>query len=61
MIKDEDYEFTGKETYNKHGSRKKPNIGAITKIDTFIRFLEEGSKKHIDKIKRIRSPNSSKI
>ena len=58
LIKDEDYEFTGKEAFNKDGTRKKPNIGAITKIDTFIRFLEEGSKKHIEKLKDLEAPTA---
>jgi hypothetical protein len=60
LIKDEDYEFTGNETFNKDGSRKKPNIGAITKIDTFIRFLEDGSKKHIDKLRELEAPTAAK-
>ena len=60
LIKDEDYEFTGKEAFNKDGTRKKPNIGAITKIDTFIRFLEEGSKKHIAKLKELEAPTAVK-
>ena len=60
LIKDEDYEFTGKEAFNKDGTRKKPNIGAITKIDTFLRFLEEGSKKHSDRLANLEAITAAK-
>jgi hypothetical protein len=60
LIKDEDYEFTGKEAFNKDGTRRKPSIGAISKIDTFIRFLEDGSKKHISKLKELEAPTAAK-
>ena len=47
LIKSDDYGFEGR-----------TNIGKITKIDTFIKMLEKGSRVHIEKLKNLEAPTT---